>query len=737
VAYYHLANTHHDPPTYDYTPSMLGEDFDKAKFFGKDPIEVERATVKSLDPVRIAFAGSGGGKYEPVHSSMNYISIDADLQVHETWPSHWYKHRKKPLALNEMEVPSFQKNWYRRTSRGQETSSPIIMETAAIHLGEEPYSREPRAHIMSWLDPKVPDVGLTDSWSHQATCDLFVERVFRSWRTYGVNMGFWCMFVRYFGEPRMSIPPIQVDPRRPDPIMDNPAGIWHWPVGPMTREGALAKKGLSPLLAYIGGPDGDFAYKDRSHYAGERIRKAVVVVNDTELEVNFSGTWELATPDGKRVTGGTLPDTHLAPGELAPAKVHIEFTAPVVEQRTDYLLKLEGKADRDGHMADTFALTVFPKEKPPVIPEKMKLYLYDPVGDTKKMLEAASVSFEMLASTLPPPQGSILIVGRNALKDEENRKRLKSFLRVEMTYDFRVNTSNGMRVLVFEQAMDNIWGLNTEQTRWRRSFITAAGHPVFDGLTNDDFQYLRGDASLVDPYPGPHPEDLGRLCIDRYPDWGNDNTVVTYAITRPQKGACRSLLSCGFDLQESSLLEFAAGQGRMMFCQVDVHGRYGKDPVSTRLVNNILTYVASAAPPVVSQTIDLVREGWEDYGMNVKKETVFMVDRPAGPISWGITLADLYFQEKLELPVIQGENGEKYLYAKLEREKAFMHLLNARSFNTRWQKMKAMQIRAALLINQGGSSDDYPNPFLQDDREMFYPMEWLEGFIHPYPMMQW
>jgi hypothetical protein len=353
------------------------------------------------------------------------------------------------------------------------------------------------------------------------------------------------------------------------------------------------------------------------------------------------------------------------------------------------------------------------------------------------MLNEAGVKFEMLASTLPPAQNSLLVIGRNALRDEENRKRLKQFIRVQLTYDVRVNISNGMRVLVFEQALDNIWGLNTEQTRWRRSFVTAEGHPALEGLTTDDFHYLRDDASLVEPYPGPHPDDLGRLSVDRYPDWGNDNTVVTYAITRPQKGACRSLLSCGFDLQESSLLEYAAGQGRMMFCQVDVHGRYGKDPVSTRLVNNILTYMTSAPEPVASKTIDLVREGWEDYDIDVKKETVYMVDKPAGPISWGITLADLYFQEKLELPVVQGVDGKKYLYAKLEGEKALAHMLNRRQFKTRWQKMKAMQIRAALLINQGGSSDDYPNPFMQDDREMLYPVEWLEGFIHPYTMMQW
>ena len=738
VAYYHLANTHHDPPTYDYTPSMLGEDFDKAELAGKDPIAEERALVKSLDPVRIAFAGSGGGKYEPVHSSMNYISVDADMQVHETWPSRWYKHQKKPLALNEMEVPSFQKNWFKRTSRGKQTSFPLFMETAAIHLGEAPYKNEPKANIATWFDENARNnVGLTRSWSHQVTTDLFVEKVFRSWRTYGVNMGFWCMFVRYFENPRMVIPALDVDPRRPDPTMDTGASIWHWPVGPMTREGALAKKGLAPLLAYIGGPDGEFAAKDRSFHSGERIRKAVVVVNDMELGANLGGRWELAATAGKKVTGGRLPGTRFGPGELAPAKIHIEFKAPRVKQRTDFLLKLQAKADREGHLTDTFAITVFPKAEPPAIPQKMKLYLYDPIGDTRRMLDQTGLEYKMLAVTLPPPQNSLLIVGRNALRDEANRKRLKSFLRVEMTYDLRVNTSNGMRVLVFEQAMDNIWGLNTEQTRWRRSFVTAAGHPALEGLTTADFHYLRGDASLVEPYPGPHAKDLGRLAVDRYPDWGNDNTVVTYAITRPQRGACRSLLSCGFDLQESALLEYAAGQGRMMFCQIDVHGRYGKDPVSTRLVNNILAYMTAAPEPVIDKTIDLVREGWEDYDIDVKKETIFMADRPPGPISWGITLADLYFQGNLELPVIQAADGKKYLYAKLEGEKALAHMLNRRTFKTRWQKMKAMQIRAALLINQGGSSDYYPNPFIQGDDETLYPMEWLEGFVHPYTMMQW
>ncbi len=739
LAFYHLANTHHYPPTYDYTPSMLGEDFDKAKFFGKDPIQEERSVIKAADPVRIAFAGSGGGKYEPVHSSMNYMSIDADLQVHETWPSQWAKTRKKPLAINEMEVPSFQKNWYKRTSRGQETDIPFIMETAAIHLGEQPYIKEPRENIATWCDPdpKARRVGLGGSWSWQTTCDIFVEPVFRAWRTYGVNLGFWCMFFRYYDEPRMSIPAVDLDPRRPDPVPDSSHMVWHWSVGPVTREGELAKKGLSPLLAFIGGPDGEFAYKDHCFYAGETIRKAVAVVNDSGLPTKLGGDWQLTDSGGKKIAGGTLKQIDFEPGELAPARLHIDFKAPDVKERTDYTLSFEGKANVKGHMSNSMAITVFPKEKPASPSKDVKLYLYDPVGDTKKMLDAAGVKYEMLETTLPPPKGSLLIVGRNALKDEEHRNRLKAFIRVEMTYDVRVNTSNGMRVLVFEQDLDNIWGLNTEETRWRRSFITAKGHPALEGLSDTDLEYLRGDASLVEAYPGPHAEDLGRMAIDRYPEWGNDNTVVSVAITRPQVGAFRSLLSCGFDLQESSLLEYAAGQGRIMFCQVDVHGRYGKDPVSTRLVNNIIEYMTEATEPVVSKTIDLVREGWEDSGLDIKKETIFIADRPEGPISWGVTLADLYFEGNVELPVIQGKDGAKYLYTQTEGEKAIAHVLNKRTFQTRWQIMKAMQIQAALLINQGGSADLYPNPFLQDDRETLYPIDWLEGFVHPYTMMQW
>jgi len=205
-------------------------------------------------------------------------------------------------------------------------------------------------------------------------------------------------------------------------------------------------------------------------------------------------------------------------------------------------------------------------------------------------------------------------------------------------------------------------------------------------------------------------------------------------------GAVRALLVCGFDLQETALLEAVGGKGRLMFCQVDVTNRYGTDPVATQLVNNLLVYMTSVAPPdaAVGKPTDLVREGWEDYDVEVKVEkAAFIFDRPQGPISWGITGAETYFEGLLDIPVIQGEGGARYLYSRLPGERAVAHTLNKRNFKTKWQKMKAMTVRAALQINQGGTSETFPCPGLQGDTEALYPMEWLEGFVHPYLMMQW
>ncbi|MBM4081681.1 MAG: hypothetical protein FJ278_18400, partial [Planctomycetes bacterium] len=545
--------------------------------------------------------------------------------------------------------------------------------------------------------------------SYEKSALLFTRNVYRAWRTYGVNMGFFTEVRGYYSGPPFVLEPSSADPRRPGLAPDEPISLADpFLDEPYTEVGLAAKEALSPLLMYLGGPDGEFTRKDRAFFSGEKVRKAVVVLNDRDRPAAVSGAWQLCDASGKAVLQGTLPETRLQPGELAPARIHVEFETPAVDSRADFTLRLNGKADAEGALNDEVRLAVFPRPAKPALGKGVEVFLYDPVGETRAVLERAGVKHTLLAGTLPDPTTSLLVVGRNALKAEAHRAAFAKLLYARMGHDFGVNTTNGMRVLVFEQALDNVWGLKTEQTRWRRAWPLAPGHPALAGLGPDDLIYLRGDSNLAEPYPPAPPGKAGRVATDRFSEWGNDNVVSTYTFLRPQLGAMRALVACGFDQQETPLLEAAAGKGRLMFCQFDVTNRYGLDPVSTRLVHNLLTYMTAAPPPdpSVGQPVDLVREGWEDYPLDIKTEKrFFMADKPPGPISWGISAADLYFEGFLDLPVIQAADGKKSLYAALPGKNRFAHVLNRRHFPTKWQKMKAQMVRAALEINQGGSSE--------------------------------
>jgi len=746
VPFYYLSSL---SSCWDYAPFHLGEDFDTEKLFGKTNRE-ERALVEKLDPVRAPISGSysGGGKTEPFHSSMNYIGIHVDMQSYENWPSRWYQHKNKPLMTYEMAVPPYIAEWYQRPSRGTQAHGvagvlPFFLECGAIYLGEEPYLMEPKEKIATWLEnvskgknPGYPARG--GSLTYEKVAELFTHHVFRSWKTYGVNMGFFVQVREFFEEPRQVFEIPKVDPRQPGIYPDARITEHTFTMGPLRPLGEIARKALSKLLIYIGGPDGQFTLKDHAYNPGETVKKAVVMLNEYETPVTLTGKWQLVRKTGEVVLSGSFPETVLQPGEIAPARVHISFSAPAVQARTDFILRLKAEANRPGSLEDEFALTVFPEAARPLIKSGTQIFVYDPVGDTTQLLRKAGVNFQLVSDSLPDPENGLLIVGRNCLQQPAG-KNFNQLMYKKLSYDFATNLSNGMRVLVFEQALDNLWGLKTEQARWRRAFITAAGHPVLENLQPADFLYLKGHGNLVDPYPEEPPATTDRIAGSRFPRWGLDNTVVTYSLVRPQLAAARSLLSCGFDLQESALLEVAAGKGRMIFCQVDVTNRYGTDPVSTRLVNNLLSYLTNVSPPdpTIPRPLDLVREGLEDAPLPVSTEKVFMVDRLEGPVSWGITRADLYFQGFLELPLLKGPDGKKYLYWQLPGKKQVCHTLNRKNFLTRWQRMKSMMIVSALTINQGGSSDIFPRPALQDNNEELYPLEWLEGFVHPYTLMQW
>jgi len=709
---------------WDYYPSKLDGSYDPRKvwpafdqFYRRtQPL---RDLVTRTDPSRPLTFHSGGNA-GPIHTSMAYINFDSDLQVHENWPLAWHEKQHKPLLPTEFSFP-FYSDWYTRPHRSlypQAGSVPLAVELAAMYLGEEPYRTEPDDIIDSWYKRTWTPHAVPGP-NHLIVSDLFMKNVFRAWRGYGIDMTVHGYVDRTrAGKTPFMRPGFSIDPRKPGGTAHDIRWWSYGPETPLNKTGRIMQAALSPLLGYIGGPDGRFTLKDHSFVAGEKIRKVVVLVNDRFRHVTVTGTWSLTGPMGLVASGSFRRG--LPAGTLDNRNTEISFVAPVVTERTELTLSIEGKADSGEVFTDRFAFQVFPKtaKKPkrgPGMP-----WIIDPAGETHKMLKAAGVETRPFPAGKLPGAG-LLIIGRRALTDKKTIERLKG-----ARFDEAVEA--GLDAIVFEQPVENVLGLKTEQLRTRRAFIVARGHPVFKGLTDADFKYLRGDSDLEEAFPDPGPPPARNPI--RFPEWGNDNVVATWTLVRPQLGSARALLACGFDLAETPLLEVARGRGRMLFCQVDVTNRYGTDPVSTRLVDNILAYVATWPGHPLKEG-DL-KELWKTPSVKLGEIEAVRFRKPSGKKGWGITAGDLFFRRKVKLRTTGDGGLFGYTRASLPG-----HTLDLERLNTGWQRSKAMRAVAAARMNAGYTSKAGPALAIQGDRFALYPVEWLEGFVHPYDYWRW
>jgi hypothetical protein len=128
--------------------------------------------------------------------------------------------------------------------------------------------------------------------------------------------------------------------------------------------------------------------------------------------------------------------------------------------------------------------------------------------------------------------------------------------------------------------------------------------PVMEGLGyHEHLHDWRGSATLVPPYLDTDPIE------EKNPMWswcgfrntrvwrcGNRGNVASVLIEKPPRGNWRPIIDCGFDLQYAPLLEYAEGEGRVIFCQLDVTGRTQPDPAAERLCRNLIAYAANPQP---------------------------------------------------------------------------------------------------------------------------------------------
>ena len=740
-----------------------------------------RDMINQIDPTRTVNAHNG--PWTSVDMTTRYLTNDLDLQEREEFHSDWFNSiplYKNAIAISEWGSPFIAEYLLRRVDfqlpQAEGTRPKIHLEQAARTLGDKAYDEEPASEIETWT--KTDGYLFRRSPTLQKVASDAVEKTLRAWRTQGISASSHHVLNEDGYEDRKSVPAMkrfgfeQLDDPRVAGTAKANAPQWPqpetnkiWPIG------ETYYRAISPVYCYIGGGEGNFLNKDHLFYAGAPVRKALIPINERDDALELKGQWLLKDKTGNVVQSGPLNGT-VAAGERPLTQFPIEFSAPDVSERTDFTLSLDIKGNRDGVYDDSFAITVFPrKTDKPMADFKGQVWMLNISDDrthetphfalneqNQNFLRAAGLDAKLIKGLKTftytdispggaadidkgrqditegtPKPGDLLIIPRRTLTQDADDYQLNLRLLREMNFDKLVE--QGLRVVVFEQDLKNVFGLQTESVRPRNTFIAAHGHPVLEGLTDSDLSYWSGKSDLEPKTEALSPSDT------RFPErmWhvSNTNSVATRTFVRPQVGSARALVVSGFDQQEAPLLEVTRGLGRILFCQMDVTNRYGIDPVATKIVDNLLRYAMTVPDADPSKSAVQTVKG------DAVKRNLFHATRPQGPQGWGITSGDLFIREalyndtwgrtpELDVPVFAGNQ-----VVRRGANGLMQTTLSPDMMKTGWSKRKVMWLRGTLVVNQGGSLLDGPSLEHHGSPLDLYPERWVESFVHPYNANIW
>jgi beta-galactosidase len=575
-----------------------------------------RAFVRSIDPGGRPL-NNGGGDYDGFVTAYHYPNFGIPVQELADWPSRWATEGQKPLVLEEGDFTGscgfYWRNWRMQkwgngeTGRGEKRFGSAEIESAqAEHAARfsgdsayadlaESFGELSNVQRNQARDRQEDRAGLTvyyKSRPAQAVMAEYCRRVIPAWRAYGIpeiwhhgvtNQGIqncvWASGWRPEGSPRLQALAkrgmcldrfygtleAKVYDSLPLEIRDNEAV-------------AAYRRAMRPLLLFLGGPEKRFTTVEHAYASNEVLQKQVVAVNETGVDQSLDLTISL-------IDGAGMPVTTCSAKGLArqgeTAFFPFAFPLPRVASRTEYRLRLT----RANRTEDELPIQVFPPLSALACTDiAPAVALYDPAGRTRPLLAKMGISFNLLENLDSLAEIKLLVVGREGLTP--HFAKLANLLRLPEA------VLAGLNVVVFEQSAfpqddfkDTEGDLKTASQR--RVFIRAPDHPLFSGLSNEDFADWRGASTLIAPYP-PNEYETWNYDHRRFQKWGNEGIVTTCVFEKPDVGNFRVLLDSGFDLWQTPLVEYRSGRGRMTFCQLDVTDRFGTDPVATLLVQRLL-----------------------------------------------------------------------------------------------------------------------------------------------------
>lgn len=553
------------------------------------------SVMRAIDPSRELFQHAGGNSGK-IFTSMNYQSFGTPLQEQEDWPKQWAENHTQPLMVVESAFPyPGQFIHFDNPSLGT-----IAAEHGARYFGDEAFKQEVRPvpywngyNYSPYANPPANIINLSK---------MLYEHVVPAWRAYGMSAlgdfpggrDLYLTAVTYdkhnvVYERRDDVKTRGIKPENMEGFSETQTHILTDYSRPAYLDSTI-KKVFEPLLVYLGGMPSDFTNKDNAFFSGEKFEKSAVVVNDYYSPKSLDFVWELRQKNNNSVIQQGKFSANVEAGGIS--KLPIKLTAPEVLKRTEAVLSLQVFQNGKLFKEDSFEMRFFPTRVKPEFFDA-RAVLYDPVGKTELMLKKAGFPFTKADSIKDLRKSRLLIIGQNALSTP-----VPSFIKnAEKEGLFNA----GLKVVIFEQKQCNIANLVFESPSYRNAFIRRKDSPYVSGLEDVDFANWRGSSDTVKAFV------LSDPTSPHYPrsKWkcGNGGIVSGNVIRKPSFGNFESIVDCGFNLNFSSLMELRKGHGSFLFCQLDVTSRYLKDPVATKVVDNILEWSSKPFSAVDGQRV--------------------------------------------------------------------------------------------------------------------------------------
>jgi beta-galactosidase len=547
------------------------------------------AAMKSADPTRPVMVHQGG-TFGDVYSLNSYLNM-IPLQEREEWISEWSKTGEMPYMVVEFGTPLHATMMRNRQGFNKViVSEPWMTEFAAMYFGKQAYELETTAYKGKIREQFVKDQEYK-SWHMSKDLDfapafqklqqLFSTNTWRSWRTFGMSGGMipwheghgW--EVSDAGRAKVDIGAFQPGRRGVyfKQVAKNLLHYWQPEAYNMYPGGEAIVKNNSSTLAWIAGVNQAFTAKDHSFFAGGKLAKQIVLINDTRAKQEFAFTWQVLV-GGQEVGKGEKKGSIETAGTLF---FPIDVTLPNnISGKTDGEIRLTARVGEIPH-SDTFAFRVFANQTK----VKDTLTIFDPVGKTSAMLK--QLGYEVV-----PWNGSqvssLLVIGREAFSSGQNLPgNLEAFVR------------NGGKAIVFSQRREWLknMGLRVAEHVSRRAYPVDTTHPAVSGLDGEDLRDWMGESTLVEAYPDTI-QTGARLAPTNMPwygwHWGNRGGVSSASMEKPHRSGWRPILESEFDLAYSPLMELDYGKGRLILNELDLEDHYSVDAGAAQLVQQIVSY---------------------------------------------------------------------------------------------------------------------------------------------------